>query len=245
MIGEKVIDSVFRENGPSTTSVQWTAQGRGEMRVYAVIDPENTVDEMHDGDDLINNNVAYGVVNIGAADYVDPGLTVFRDYYAVTYAGAGAGSQSNLSNSRGVGATSNMTVSVNIPTASITETTRIDLKSKPISGLDVIGDPFTLDAFQGNTPIRNMSQRPGSLPALISIEYGDGDVAGVHEGRLTLYRLTDDGTSWIEATCAGYTVQRFLEDNLLIVPVCQTGTFALNDEVPGHKVFLPLVVSGY
>jgi hypothetical protein len=58
------------------------------------------------------------------------------------------------------------------------------------------------------------------------------------EASLTLYRLGDGG--WEEATCSGYLVLRFPEDNLIAVPVCRTGVFALG--VGETNVHLPLVL---
>jgi hypothetical protein len=86
---------------------------------------------------------------------------------------------------------------------------------------------------------------------VVTIVYGEAVTAGSNavgfdENDLELYRL--DGADWVIATCEGYQVQRFLSDDLLAVPTCQTGTFALSDEVPTYEIpddsypiYMPLV----
>ena len=59
------------------------ALGAGEQKIYAVIDPEDAIDEMHDGDDLIDNNTAYGLLYVAGADYLDPGLKKEMPYQEI------------------------------------------------------------------------------------------------------------------------------------------------------------------
>ena len=85
-IGEvETTKALDRLNGPMTVSIQWPAAGDGQQRIYAVIDPENKIAEVHDDDDVINNNVAYGLLIIGDAQHVDPGLLSERAYEVLNY----------------------------------------------------------------------------------------------------------------------------------------------------------------
>ncbi|HWQ83705.1 MAG TPA: hypothetical protein VN363_04015, partial [Anaerolineales bacterium] len=75
-----------RAAGPAGCSANWTVSGAsGEERIYAVIDPQNAFDEMHDGSDVINNNVGYGLLQAANADYFDPGLRQAQVYQAILY----------------------------------------------------------------------------------------------------------------------------------------------------------------
>jgi PKD repeat protein len=44
------------------------------------------------------------------------------------------------------------------------------------------------------------------------------------------------GTQWTEATCPGYQIHRFPAEDLIAVPICQTGIFAFSDVAPGPIV---------
>jgi hypothetical protein len=130
------------------------------------------------------------------------------------------------------------------------ETTRFELKDSSLSVSSIVGEPFELLAYQGssggwNKPINDFNLRPQAddPPAVIAIAYDDADIAGMTEANLLLYRFSTSG--WEEATCTGYAIERFPEDNLIIIPVCQTGVFALSTETPVTEVwsiFLPLAL---
>jgi hypothetical protein len=58
---------------------------------------------------------------------------------------------------------------------------------------------------------------------------------------LKLYRLDD--SDWVEATCPGYQFYRFVDDNTIVVPICQTGTFVLSDTAAQKDglLYLPII----
>jgi hypothetical protein len=238
VIGEDTIPSLQRVNGPQTASITWTARGAGKQKIYAVIDPDDDIDEVHDEDDLsvvdgqvagIDNNVAYGKIRIGATKYVDMGLAAEQPYQSVTYAQSPS-----------------VRVSAYVPAGNLGEIVRFELRDAALSLPAILGKPFELLAYpeaevgDGAEPDFALKAGEGDPPAAITVSYGDTDVSGIDEANLTLYRLT--GFGWTEATCPGYPVHRFPEDNLIAVPVGETGVFALSDETPRAIVFLPLVI---
>jgi PKD repeat protein len=44
--------------------------------------------------------------------------------------------------------------------------------------------------------------------------------------------MDTSGTSWEEATCSGYQIQRFPDENLIYVPIDQAGIFVFSEEHP-------------
>ena len=115
------------------------------------------------------------------------------------------------------------------------ETTRFELLAStqvsPPAGL--VGNPFQLAAYRGSNdagwtaPVEGLTLQPDpeGPPPVIAVSYSDDDIAGVDEANLRLFHVTSH--DWEEATCSGYAIERFPEDNLIAVPVCQTGVFAL------------------
>jgi len=214
-----------------TVTIQWTATGSGDQRIYAVIDRTNQLPEVHDETDpYVNNNKGYGVLRLGAVDFVDMGLASEQAYYSIPY-----------------GLNNTMQVSIFVPPGNLAETTRFDFEDTDLQVEGIAGKAFKLVAYRGeedwDTPEQDFSLQPDAdhPPAVMTLSYADGDIAGMDEGSLTLYRLEPAG--WEVATCPGYQVQRFPEDNLLAVPLCYTSIFALSDETfsPG-LVFLPLIL---
>jgi hypothetical protein len=77
-IGQVQVASLERRDGPKTIHITWSAAGRGKQKIYAVIDADNAINpELHDEDDAINNNVAYGDIQIGATGYADMGRALY------------------------------------------------------------------------------------------------------------------------------------------------------------------------
>ncbi len=238
VIGQGIVPSLSREAGPKALSIRWPATGVGRQKIFAVIDPEDSIAEMHDGADLIDNNVAYGLVQLSGAAYVDMAQAAEQPYDAISY-------------TLGV---STSTVSLRVPRASLSAVTRFEVGGAEIAvpTEELAGHmAFEVEAFQGskytlwNEPIQNFDLKPGASdpPAVITLAYTDADIAGLIEANLTLYRF--DGHKWEAATCPGYQITRFLDDNLIAVPVCKTGVFALSDKLPPageNAVFLPLVL---
>jgi hypothetical protein len=213
-------------------SIQWNASGMGEQRIYAVIDPLNQLEEVHDETDAyVNNNKGYALLDMGDVDFVDIGLAKETEYYATHYA---------------LGDTLQVTFS--IPPGNLPETARVDLRDTLIGMGNVVGNPFELAAYIGSSPtnpwtnpIPNYPLRQGALdpPAALAISYGNNDLGSFNENNLTLYRKTNTG--WVDATCSGYAVSRFNADNLLVVPICEAGIFALSVGGPYWPILLPVV----
>ncbi|MBN1994238.1 MAG: hypothetical protein JW953_16190 [Anaerolineae bacterium] len=238
VIGQRTIPLLSRESGPKEVSLTWAAAGVGQQKIYAVIDPFDTIPEMHDEADLINNNLAYGLVQLAATNFADMSLVAEQPPYdAIAYA---------LGDPR-------PTVSLYVPRASLDAVARFEVGSTEIE-LPVEGRVFEVAAYQGSKyklwsdPIANFNLKPGAgdPPAVIIIAYTQADISALDENSLKLYRLV--GTNWTEATCPGYQIYRFPEENLIAVPICQTGVFAFSDKTPPSPVgetgpvYLPLII---
>jgi hypothetical protein len=229
MIGEATVYQLDRPDGPKMVSIDWTASGAGKQKIYAVIDPADDIEEVHDEDDLINNNMAYGRIQIGAAGYGDMGLATSQAYQSQTYT-----------------QTNSMIVSAYIPPDNLDEIVRFELKDANLVVGTVVGNPFELAVHPGSLdwevaedyPLQPQADDP---PAAILVDYAGADLSGFGEANLKLYRL--DSSGWVEATCSGYEVVHFLQEDRLAVPVCQSGIFALSDETPhsGGLLYLPLI----
>lgn len=64
---DQIIPTLSRSGtGPQTVSIEWAAEGRGKQRIYAVIDPDNELAEIHDEVSNVNNNKGYNYIGIGA-----------------------------------------------------------------------------------------------------------------------------------------------------------------------------------
>jgi hypothetical protein len=238
VIGQDIIPSLSREAGPRTVSIPWTAVGVGEHKIFAVIDPEDAIPEMHEEDDLINNNVAYGLVQLSAAGIGDMGRVEEQPYDVISY---------TLASPRPI-------VTLYVARASLSAVARFEVGGAEITASteELAGHTaFEVQAFQGSKykmwdePIDNFNLKPetNDPPAVITMAYSDADIAGLIEANLTLYRF--DGYMWESATCAGYQIERFTEENLIAVPVCKTGVFALSDKVPPvgeNMIYLPLLL---
>jgi PKD repeat protein len=228
-IGEDTIGTLMRMNGPQTASIQWQAAGAGKQKIYAVIDPDNTIDpEVHDEDDLINNNVAYGLIKIGAAAIVDQGLVSELPYQSLSYeqgsSGLTAADQGNP-----------WLVAAYVPPGNLSEVVYFELQDSALVVPGADGKPFELVAYEGDEfredPNYDFPLTPGNSdpPAVIALAQSDVSVAN-----LKLYRALDDmGVNWTEATCPGYQIQRFPDENLILVPVCQAGIFVFSSTAPG------------
>jgi hypothetical protein len=221
------------ELGPrdvETVTVHWTATGVGDQRIYAVIDAANQLAEVHDETDpYINNNKGYGLLRLGALDFVDMGEAAEQIYYQITY-----------------GLNPTMQVSLFVPVGNLAENTRFDFQDADLAVAGIAGKAFELLVYRGeqpdpDTPEEDYSFQPDGdhPPAVMTLSYADGDIAGMDEGNLTLYRL--EYGRWKPATCPGYEVQRFPEDNLLAVPLCRASTFALREKL-GSSIYLPVVL---
>ena len=226
-----------RSKGPQkcTTTTPWQVSGAsGEVRIYAVIDPEDKINEMHDGGDKIDNNIGYTLLNIASAGFLDPGVQQEQEYQAIIY--------EDTTGSGGFGLylpTANPPVG---QSASQVETIRYELVPTYERLVGVVGEPIQVLAFRGGQEAPEDSHQFGDIPAVLTAFYRDSDLLpGTVEGNLKLYRM--DGSTWVEATCAGQQIVRFPEDNRIAVPVCEAGTFVLSDRqpLPQRNIYLPVI----
>jgi len=212
---------------PQQCQTTWVVNGgSGEEKVYAVIDPSNAFDEMHDGDDAINNNIGYGLLFVANADSFDPGLRLEQTYQSILY-----------EDSSGVG------FGLYLPTTNITETFRYELVPINLGEMRSVRDPIQVLAFGGGESEPDQYHTFSPTPAGMMAFYRNEDLLpGMDEADLTLYRL--DGYAWVDATCPNYESVRFPKDNRLAVPICRTGIFVLSDEAPlvEFEINLPLVM---
>jgi hypothetical protein len=245
-IGEVTVPLLDRLDGPVTVSTQWEAAGIGKQRIYAVIDPDNTIDpEVHDEDDLINNNVAHGFVMIGAAVSLDPGLASEQPYQGVSYDQGGSGmmaayaapgglpeqARQDLGSAQG----ESWMVEAYVPPGNLSEVVYLELQDTGLNVPNAVGKPFELVAYEGDQfregPNYALSLKPGATdpPAVIGLAQSVVSVAN-----LKLYRaLNPQGLTWAEAACPGFQIHRFVDDNLIYAPVCQAGVFVFAETPPG------------
>jgi hypothetical protein len=208
-----------------TATVTFAAAGSGEQRIYAVLDPAGAIDEMHE-----DNNQGYGTMWVGDGAYVDPGMAARGDYETL-----GLGDDQAL-----------------IPTEANTQTIYFKLVEPatipPLPTLYLSAHHnLELTAYQvEETPLADITFGGSRLrPAgVMVVRYTDGDLGGMNEATLVLWRW--NGFNWVDAACG--EVQRYPEENWLLVPVCKTGTMALvvvdSSGLTNH-VYLPLVTKGW
>jgi hypothetical protein len=231
VIDSRDITGLDRATGPQTASITWTALGTGKQRIFALIDPNDTIPEMHDAGNLIDNNTAYGLVYVAGADYVDPGLQEEVPYQEI------------LAELR-----PGLEVTAFVPTADFTETLRYELVPMPPGSVSVSGGLFRLDVYEGGQADPSPSHALAPTPAMLGIHATNQDITG-----LNMYRFT--GTEWVEVTCPGYEIIRIPETDRMYVPVCELafsygsleGTFALSTAEPEPftvSVYLPLMLRG-
>ena len=103
----------------------------------------------------------------------------------------------------------------------------------------VVGDAVALVAYVGGQVREDfdLKPEPDAAPGVITVQYGGADLRGTAEEDLRLYTWT--GSQWVEPACAGHTLLHLIEEDLIVAPICQTGTFALFGDA--YEVFLPLV----
>jgi hypothetical protein len=230
----KPFDVVFYLGDPDAGGVRIgdPQTGSGDQRIYAVIDPTNQLPEVHDETDAyINNNKGYGVLRLGAIDFMDMGEAAERVYYPIAY-----------------GLNPTMQATLYVPVGNLAQNTRFDLQDAKLSVTGIAGKAFEVLAYRGEGNWDNPEEsysfraRPDDPPAVMTLSYADRDIAGMDESSLTLWRLARTG--WEEATCLGYESHRFTDGNLLAVPLCEASVFALSDQRPiaEHEIYSPLVL---
>lgn len=101
--------------GKQKVTVPWTVKGSGEQHIYAVIDPDKKIAEMHDETSnggvvnsailgqkiLLNNNVAYATLQVGSAGSVDPAVARTTPYVGLKFAGGASQQPANINQQSG------------------------------------------------------------------------------------------------------------------------------------------------
>ena len=236
VIGQVTLNNL-RRSTPQTARVDWTVTGNGKQQIYAVIDPDNAEDEVHDEDDLINNNTAYAPFEIGTGGYNDASINSDMPYQGISYT-QGA-SQMSLANSQ---ETAKLGIAFHTAAASLKAVTRFEVKDLAETRAGLVGNAFELVAYQGDAvslwdePKSNfdLTQSAGSPPALLSIDYSSMNISAARESSLILYEKTATGLRPANLTCGTdannqplYSATLFSDSDRIVVPICQTGTFAL------------------
>jgi pimeloyl-ACP methyl ester carboxylesterase len=145
--------------------------------------------------------------------------------------------------------TQGLTTTVRIPVGAVTATTTLTYTAVPKlqapAGLVFARHAFVLDAYRG---------RPGQdsvllpmfrfqKPVTVTVHYADVDLVGLQESTLGLYYR--QGDTWVDATttCTPTSMyHRRDADNVLSLPICQTGQFAVLGQGMAYTVYLPLVM---
>jgi hypothetical protein len=185
---------------------------------------------VHDETGAINNNKAFGILQMGASAFVDPGPAAIQPYESLQLAGGSEG----------------LEITAYLPRVYSDTVRFFDLTypdaAPPGAGVSGVGEPFELAAYDGDgnkVPSLGLRASQDAPPAVIAVDYvaGTGDESG-----LRLFRQTSSG--WVEATCAGYSIYRFPEEDRVAVPICETGAFVFGDETPTEQkhIFLPVVL---
>jgi hypothetical protein len=196
-----------------------------------VIDSQDSLSEVHDENDpFINNNKGYGVLSMDTIEFIDVGQVVEKAYQDITF---------QMGNSP-------PTSTLYLPLGTWTENLRIDMQAVDgFEDLHSLGIPFEIAVYQSNweNPESDFSFAPGDgdPPAVILVDYAGAVLTDFNEADLKLYRLD---YNWTEATCPGYEVARFPEDDRMAVPVCQSGIFVLSDQQPvlQRYIYIPAVL---
>ena len=220
-------------------SIQWVAEGSGEQHIYAVIDSDNSLSEVHDENDpYINNNKGYGVLTMNTIEFVDVGQAIDKAYQDIAFQMGDPAPTSTLY----------------IPLETWTENLRVDLQTTDLfGGLSSLGTPFEVVVYQEDweTPEENFSFAPiaGDPPAVVLIDYAGADLTGFDENLLTLFYF--NGIDWepanlscgLDGSTPLYPILRLPQDELLFVSVCKTGFYMLSDdESLLREIYLPLIL---
>jgi hypothetical protein len=211
-------------------SCGFTASGTGEKRVYAVVDPANSITELDE-----TNNKAFGRYTMAssAAGSADPGDSDIKDGQLFSFTDPAGKLTQFFAPFQASDSMLNY---------------RLDRLLTSPAGLSATnlgsaGHFFTISALQndssgnwGPTDV-TFGAADHTIPtAMVAVQYTDSDIRFMDESTLKLYMYAG---GWVDASCG--TIQRFPSQNLLLVPVCQTGTFALMGQIIKFPVYLPVV----
>jgi hypothetical protein len=208
----------------------FTAAGFGEQRIYAVADPGNAIAER-----IESNNKAYAILSVAlpsSASGSDPGRMNEYEGTLVKLEPA-----------------VDRTTSVFIPYRGIPDYVVSTFK---LTQKNPLGRTFEFEALKMNEEGVWMVQ-PRSFgtrlnpshfypPALVRITYTDEELSTglINEGSMSLYYWDANTNAWItEAACG--PAYRDPAHNVLLAPVCRTGTYTLASSTLPNHILLPAV----
>jgi hypothetical protein len=209
-----------------------------------VLDPNNELEEMHDEATNVNNNKGYNLVKIGAANHVDPGTSETNAYHHIAYGlNANARTAAHLATDAQA---QGLTFGAFVPPGNLEEViffsfTSMGSDAPPLpAGMAPRGDVMELEAFQVDNQQEVFDLKPSDdlPPGIVTVQYGEADLQGTPEQELLLYTWT--GAEWVEPACDGRTPLHLIEDNMFVVPVCETGVFGLFGDL--YELYLPLTI---
>lgn len=137
-------------------------------------------------------------------------------------------------------------ITITIPPGAVSEPftllyTPLGAPTDPPVGWRYAGRAFTLSAYR----LGHEVMVPLALPAVITLTYSDGEVAGLLEDTLRLLAREEGG--WVDAAATCTPASAYLREpdlNRLQVAICRLGEFALfaQPAPPDHRtLFLPLL----
>ncbi|MFK7800525.1 MAG: CARDB domain-containing protein, partial [Anaerolineae bacterium] len=236
---DQTISNLNRASGSQTVSIDWLAEGSGEQRIYAVIDPDNQLAEVHDEVSNTNNNKAYNLLTMAVTDFVDIGLAETQAYYPLKFGTVGTVGRAQAGDE--------LTYSAHIALEGLEETLQFELA--PNTGtltaptnLSFVGTPLELSAWNKSNSIQvDLTPAADTAPSVMQVNYPNS----VQDSHVTVRRW--NGASWVDAGCDGRTVDQLSDINQFVVPVCETGTYAVfSSETPivitPYKLFLPVTL---
>lgn len=241
-IGKAVIPEISKSTGRVNVSIQWMAVGHGDKRIYAIIDPEKKINEMHDETTGINNNKAYGVMSIKSVGYADPGMIEEHEYYELSL----------YSNNKPV-QTDSLDARAYIPLSALSNEVRqfeltlaLTWPSLPV-GKGLVGAPVTLIAASSDASSDFFDFNPSlqGPPGILTLRYSE-EATSLIEGSETdmaIYMLKDN--SWKLLKCNDAAASHVPETNMFVAQICGTGTFAIlgpkSSSPTPNGIYLPLI----
>lgn len=134
---------------------------------------------------------------------------------------------------------------IELPAGAVDVATELVLQSRdPLtipSGLDFIGQSFTLDAYINGILVDGFIFKQ---PVTVTVDYTEESIVGLDEASLLLYFYEETTQQWVDAatTCTPpSTYTRNLAENSFTVQICHLTEFAVfGQTLP--KLYLPLVI---
>jgi Leucine-rich repeat (LRR) protein len=136
--------------------------------------------------------------------------------------------------------TQGITITIEIPASSVTETTTIvyteaeTSTEKAPSGFLFAGRTFNINAYQDGAIVDEFSF---ATAITLTLHYIEAEIS-TPEDKVMLKYWDEDQSEWQDAACGAY--ERHLAEDWLSVPICHLSDFALFGK--NYAVYLPLVI---